>query len=344
MTYFIPRLFVLSPILSLALAASGAAADPAGYKAFTIYAPHHQRDMEGAVWYPTDGEGRSAVFAENPIFYGVDIVEDAPVLEGLHPVVVLSHGMGGTVRSLAWLASGLAEQGAVVISVNHPNSTWGDFDLAANLHHWTRVQDLSLALDTVMADPEFAGHLDTSRVMVAGFSYGGWTALSMGGLRGNRAGYIAHCDSYGAASVHCGDVQAAGLDLTDVDETAWNASYADPRITHVSAIDPGLVWGVDSADVAGLSEHTRLIGLGAGAARLLATDFDTSGFAALLPDARIGRIVPATHFSALPLCKPMGAAILAEEQDDPVCTDPDGTDRAQVHAEIIDHIWADLSR
>ena len=44
---------------------------------------------------------------------------------------------------------------------------------------------------------------------------------------------------------------------------------------------------------------------------------------------------PATHFTAMPICKDKGAAILAEESDDPVCTDPSGTDRKTVHDQII---------
>ena len=37
----------------------------------------------------------------------------------------------------------------------------------------------------------------------------------------------------------------------------------------------------------------------------------------------------------LPLCKPAGAAILAEEKDHPVCTDPAGADRAAIHRQVL---------
>ena len=48
------------------------------------------------------------------------------------------------------------------------------------------------------------------------------------------------------------------------------------------------------------------------------------------------------HFTALPLCKPMAEEILTQEEDDPVCTDPAGTDRAAVHRRIVAGILADL--
>jgi predicted dienelactone hydrolase len=324
------------------LMASAAVADPAGYSPLTFDAPHHGKGVVGAVWYPTGGPGREMPFADSPVFVGVTVVEEAPVAEGRHPVVLLSHGMGGNIRSLAWLASALAEQGAVVVSVNHPNSTWGDFDMAAGMRHWTRAQDLSLALDTLMADPRFEGHLDPTRIMAAGFSYGGWTALSLGGLRGNLAGYVDHCRVHGEASAICTEVLAPEVDLASFAAADWNGTYADPRVTHVVAIEPGLIWGLGPAEIAQLVPDVRLIGLGAGSDRMLATDFDTSGLAGLLPGAIVDRIAPAIHFTALPLCKPMAEAILIEEQDDPVCTDPAGTDRAAVHRQIVSDILSDL--
>lgn len=328
--------------IAAALMVSAAFADPAGYSPLTFDAPHHGRGIVGAVWYPTGGPGREILFADSPVFVGVTVVEEAPVANGLHPVVLLSHGMGGNIRSLAWLASALAEAGVIVVSVNHPNSTWGDFDMAAGMRHWTRGQDLSLALDVLMADPQFSRHLDPSRIMAAGFSYGGWTALSLGGLKGNLAGYVAHCRTHGEASAICSEVLAPEVDLASFPDADWNGTHADPRVTHVVAIEPGLIWGLGAAETADIVDNVRLIGLGAGADRMLATDFDASGLAELLPGATVDRIDPAIHFTALPLCKAMAEAILIEEQDDPVCTDPAGTVRAAVHRQIVDGILSDF--
>ncbi len=329
-------------LTALSLAASTAHADLAGYTPLVFDAPHHGRDVLGALWYPAQDDGRTFTFAENGVFHGVEVTEEASVQDGTFPVVLLSHGMGGNIRSLAWLASSLAERGAIVVSVNHPNSTWGDFDLKAGMEHGTRAQDLSVALDVLATDRQFGDHLDLSRVMAAGFSYGGWTALSLGGVTGDHAGYIAHCAEHGEASPHCDELMSAEIQLADADPELWNASYADPRVTHVAAIDPGLTWGLGADAVDGVVSNITLIGLGDAADRMRATDYEASGFAARLPDATAITLAPAMHFSALPLCKPMGAAILAEEGDDPVCTDPEGTDRAAIHAAIIAQLAGDL--
>ncbi|PTX57093.1 putative dienelactone hydrolase [Litoreibacter ponti] len=317
------------------LAASAALAAPPGLMLDKTYMPHHDAMAVTAIWYPGDGSGTTRIVAENPVFQGVEVSTTTRIAPGAHPVVLFSHGMGGMYRTQAWLAAGLAARGAIVLAVNHPNSTWGDFDMGAGVHHWTRAQDLSTALDALLAQPDFAGHIDTSRVMAAGFSFGGWTALSLGGVRGNHAGTVAAYTRFGARMEACEMLLSERVNLQGVAPEDWNGDYADPRVTHVTAIDPGFVWGLEPADVAGLSVPTQLIGFGDAATRMLATDFDASGLRALLPEAQAHQLVPGVHFTAMPLCKPAGAAILAAEEDDPVCTDPDGTDRAAVHDAII---------
>ncbi len=328
--------------LSLTLAGSHAASDQAGLRFLELEAPHHNRTLEAAVWYPSDGSGQQTVFGENPVFRGVGVLDGADISEGRYPLVLLSHGLGGTIRSLSWLSAGLAERGAIVISVNHPNSTWGDFDLAASMRHWTRVQDLKRALEWAMNNDGISPYVDQTRIMAAGFSFGGWTALSIGGLRANHAGFVDSCKNVRAALELCDELMSDSIDLPSLDPGSWNASYRDDRVTHVAAIDPGLVWGLNQSDTGELIDEVILIGLGDGDSRLLATDFDASGLSELLPDARVRRIRPATHFAALPLCKPAGAAILHEENDDPVCTDPAGVDREAVHASILSEIASDL--
>jgi len=275
---------VLTTLAALTTAASIASEEPAGYAPFSVDAPHHDRGMIGAIWYPSMGDGRAFAFADSAVFHGVTV----------------------------------------------------------GLQHWTRVQDLSLALDTLLDDPKFATYVDQDRIMAAGFSYAGWTALSIGGVLGDHAGYLDHCDTFEKQSSHCVGLAQADVSVADIGEASWNASYADPRVTHVTAIDPGLIWGLDASATADVIDNIHLIGLGQGTDRLFAVDFEQSGFGALLPTAQIDTIASAMHFTALPLCKPMAEAILLEEQDDPVCTDPSGTDRAAVHDMITRYILSDL--
>jgi predicted dienelactone hydrolase len=74
--------------------------------------------------------------------------------------------------------------------------------------------------------------------------------------------------------------------------------------------------------------------------RLSAADVgpDGNNLAGRLPDATYVEIAPANHFTFLGTCKPRAAELLLEEGDDPICTDPEGADRAAVHRHLVDII------
>ncbi len=292
--------------LALSLTAAGAKADPAGLRLAEIEMPHHAETAAVAVWYPSGGAGDPAVFGENAVFFGVDVLIGADLAEGQYPVVLLSHGTGGTFRAMSWLASGLAERGAIVAGVNHPNSNWRDFDMRDGIKHWARAHDLSAVLDELLGNPLYQDHIDTSRIMATGFSFGGWTALSMGGVTGNLSGTVSACRRYYATMSLCDTFLSEEVNMQGISPGLWNTSYADARVTHIAAIDPGFVWGLEESNIEGLSADTS---------------YESN---------------PGFHFTAMPLCKSEAEAILKEENDDPVCTDPEGTDRAAVHTAIID--------
>ncbi len=327
----------LSAVALLLLAAQTTMAEPAGFRSFAAPTEHHGREMSGALMYPSAGGGKAISYGENAVLHGTKVLDGARMAEGPFPVVLASHGLGGNTGALGWLTAGLAEAGALVISVNHPNSTTWDFDLQKGLMHWTRVQDMQAALDWLAGQPDLAGRADLSRIYAVGFSFGGWTALSLGGLHADLEGYAAHCGTAPPSPWQCAD-------LTTYSPEDWDAGRKDDRIRAVAAIDPALTQGLGPAHVRDLVDRVLLIGLGDGETRLPATDFSETGgrFAALVPGAEIETLAPAWHFSALLPCKPEGPAILAAEGDDPVCDDPPGTDRAALHQRIVARIAAFL--
>ena len=330
-----------------ALVAFGAEAqcgEVPGFERVALDMPHRETVVRGAVWYPAEAGGEARQVGENAVFVGDPVLEGAAVAEGRHPVLLKSHGLGGRFETTGWLSAGLAARGAIVLSVNHPESTWSDFDLRQALEHWTRVHDLQAALDWMLRDPRWRTRVDASRVSAVGFSYGGWTALSMGGITGNQAGYVAYCAKFGNLAADCRELAGAGIEPDTPDAGRWNASYKDARISAVAAIDPALHYGLDASNVKNLVGDVLLIGLGTGADRYLATDFSLSGsgLSALLPRATRLILAPSRHFTAFRVCKPQGAAILREEGDDPVCEDPKGTDRGAVHRRIVQAISAHL--
>ena len=329
-------------MLAVALIApSVLTAQTAGLREGSLRASDHDgHKIDYVVWYPSDAKTND--FGGNAVWQPVQAAPNAAPIAGHYPVVLMSHGLGGHYKSLAWLASELAKSGAVVVAVNHPNSTVLDFNMQAGLAHWTRPADLIAALAEVQVDPEIGPLMDMSQLAVVGFSYGGWTALSMGGVRGSLAGYQAHCKNQ--PSSHCVDIAKSEADLALLDAELWDGNYLDTRVRKIVAIDPGLTYGLTTENVAGLAADTLLIQLGQGPDRLDSTDLSAkgSGFAALVADAKLLEIAPAYHFSAMPLCTAKGAVILASENDDPVCTDPKGADRSVIHDQMIAAVKAHL--
>ena len=110
------------------------------------------------------------------------------------PLIVFSHGIGGSRRGYSYLGRHWAAQGWASLHVQHvgsdstlwrgnPFGVFGRLRDAAQEHEAVdRVKDLHFALDALQAMPMGAG-IDPSRIVVAGHSYGANTALLALGAR-----------------------------------------------------------------------------------------------------------------------------------------------------------------
>jgi predicted dienelactone hydrolase len=83
------------------------------------------------LWYPAESgsETRFGVGRIRPGYLAV--AEGMPRLAPAAPLIVLSHGTGGSAQSLAWLATSLARHGALVVAADHPTSSGGDPERAS---------------------------------------------------------------------------------------------------------------------------------------------------------------------------------------------------------------------
>lgn len=143
------------------------------------------RPIQWSAWYPAVPEAVEQVIAvprKSPLFVMGRAAPDAEIhSDGERlPVVLLSHGTGGTASSLGWIAEALARIGHVVIGVNHHGNTASEpYRAEGFLCWWERPRDLSVAFDLLASEGAFADRLDTDHVACVGFSLGGYTALSL---------------------------------------------------------------------------------------------------------------------------------------------------------------------
>jgi predicted dienelactone hydrolase len=316
------------------------AADLPGYDRFDLMAAHRARPVAASIWYPAAGRSYRTHVGDGPIFEPVTAYMAPAVASGQHPLVLLSHGSGGNADTLGWLSAGLVARGAIVLAVDHPGSTSGDSSARRSLDLAARAGDLSAALDAVLADPNFAAFIDQSRISAVGFSLGGTTALALAGVRFDGRRQAERCAS-GPEAADCGFFLRGGADFATA--AGFGADARDPRLSRAVAIDPGFGGAATAQSLRDIHQPVHLINLG-GADRWPAVDVgpEGNGLAARLPGASYSQIAPAVHFTFLASCKPGAEKMLEEEGEDPICSDPVGADRAQVHAELIADIAAAL--
>jgi dienelactone hydrolase len=116
------------------------------------------------------------------------------------PLVVFSHGIGGSREGYTYIGKYLAANGIAALHVQHvgsDRSLWFGNPLqmvgrlqeaAKETEAVDRTKDVRFALDQVLADAQLKGMLDAKRIAAAGHSYGANTTLLLAGARVQRDG------------------------------------------------------------------------------------------------------------------------------------------------------------
>jgi predicted dienelactone hydrolase len=138
------------------------------------------------IQYPTHQP--SAITSFGP--YTMDVSPDAPIIEGKFPLVLISHGSGGSHLLYRTISTCLAKNGYIVAMVEHygnnrNNNQWENtIDNLVN-----RPKHISLTIDELLAEDRFGKSILSNKIVVIGHSMGGYTALALaGGLPRTREG------------------------------------------------------------------------------------------------------------------------------------------------------------
>lgn len=315
--------------------------------------PQAERNWRGArtqalitnVWYPVevsvpevshniDAPGRS------PFRMQASASEAAVAsTHAQYPLLLLSHGTGGTAASLDWMAAALAAHGYIVAGVNHPgNTALEPLTREGFMLWWERATDMSEVLDGVLADPVLGAHVDRTRIGAVGFSLGGYTVLELAGARTDFLAFMAFCGSPSADAIcHPPEMARAQInpaaDTTRTPQTEASlarsgASYRDARIKAVFAMAPALGMAMDATSLGNIAIPVSLM---AGDADVtVPIDTNIRRVAKLLPKADLLLVPGASHYTFMDTCLPGGAA-----QVPLLCNDNPGVDRDAVHARAV---------
>jgi len=200
-------------------------ASAAGIKFVQIPSDANGPALRAIVWTP-------CAEASQDISVGPYILKgrrDCPTLGARLPLVVISHGHGGSFLGHHDLAETLADAGFVVAAINHPGDTFSDMSRAGEMSVFVeRPTDIRRLIDYMLSAGPDVASIDPERIGFFGFSRGGFTGLVLAG--GNPD--FAHAD------VQCPDPDAPICrQLRGQDVPAYPPNH-DTRIKAFVLADP----------------------------------------------------------------------------------------------------------
>lgn len=274
--------------------------------------------FEALIWYPTSAE-------ETPLHAGpfvVSAAREAAVADGERfPVVLLSHGSGGTPMGHRELAAALARAGLIVVVPTHiGDSARHTEGRKVGRALADRPRQARLALAAVLADARFSSHADPARVGAIGYSAGGYTALVLAGAVPDVMRFVAYCEAKPDDIGSCG---RSRLSAPPAPPATDDASTPLPPLKALVLLDP-LGVPFDAKGLAAVRMPVLLYQPEDDSYLSAAVNADAVAAALPMPPER--RTVPGRHFVFIDPCPP---ELVAEAPM--ICRDAPGVDRPAFH-------------
>jgi predicted dienelactone hydrolase len=202
--------------------------DKASHKAPTV-----DRTLTVEVWYPATPQPSAARVVYEGAMESEDArmtafqtpgvaVRDAPADRGggPYPLVIMAHGYSGTPVAMSWLAENLASKGYVVVAAHHMDPPYGDKGGFVGPALWRPLDIAFLAhffrASAIGGSALFGIPLDPDRVVLAGYSMGGYGVITAGGaglspVTASLAGPGGYLSSYARGGANAASLHIDGL-------------------------------------------------------------------------------------------------------------------------------------
>ncbi len=280
--------------------------------------------LEVGIWYPSKAPAepqRLGLFEQTVANGGAVTGRDLPL-------IVMSHGTGGSFEGHYDTALAVAEAGFVVAAVTHTGDNYREQTEFGRLEN--RPRHIKVLIDYMLASWRHHDALDPSRIGMFGFSAGGFTALvAIGGtpdLRTVAPYCAAHPDEWSCRMLKERKIDVSA-NMTGQSMAAPNWVH-DPRIGAAVIASPAVAYAFSTE---ALSTVMVPIQLWRGDSdEILPHPNYAQAVYDRLPVKPEYHVVPnAGHFAFLAPCTPSLAAVAPE-----ICRDPAGFDRAAFHREF----------
>ena len=215
------------------------------------FTDHRGKELVATVWYPTVVEEGTEVSGYEPFAIQLEGYHNSPIVVKDAPLIAFSHGFRAFRFQSAYLMEHLAQQGYVIIAVDHPKNTFMDFeDEATSQVLMERPDDLRSAVDELVALSEdetsvYYEAVDGSQYVAMGHSFGSHTANVLGGGRLDYQGLIEYCNDH-PNERPCGYLEGISADMAERHGTQ------DDRVVATVPMSPGL-WYTFGSEGEGLS-------------------------------------------------------------------------------------------
>jgi predicted dienelactone hydrolase len=182
------------------------------------------------VWYPSEAPASpqplelfTQTVAANDAVAGTDL-----------PLVVISHGNGGSLGGHYDTALALARAGFVVASLEHTGDNYHDESRATDMAE--RPRELHVLTDYMLAAWPSHARIDPQRIGAFGFSSGGFTVLVAGGGEPDLSLVAPHCVEH-PKFYDCQLLAAHPISAQTISAIKW---VHDPRLKAIVVAAPAL--------------------------------------------------------------------------------------------------------
>lgn len=316
-----PKLLVALVLGLTALRPAQTVAGDVGFETATV--PYRGSSLEVGIWYPTT----AAPAPHRLELFMQEVAADAPAAGRDHPLVVMSHGNGGSLGGHYDTALALALAGFVVAAPTHAGDNYRDH--SRELQMQDRPPQISATIDFVLRAWRGHASVDPHRIGMFGFSAGGFTTLISIGGRPDFTLIEPYCARNPHTFVCVLRQQHAQVNTPVMQASDW---ARDPRIRAAVIAAPALGFTFTHAGLGGVTVPVQL--WAAADDHVLPVPDNAGAVAAALPHpADYHLVAGADHFDFLAPCSVALAHAVAV-----LCTEHAGFDRTAFHRQFDDAV------
>ena len=146
-----------------------------------------------AIWYPATATASN----RNVGPFKQSVATNAAVAGRQLPLIIISHGTGGSKEGHSDTAWALADAGFVVAAIEHTADNYRDQSRATDVGN--RPAELRRLIDFMLTTSDHRAAIDLKRIGAFGHSSGGFSVLALAGGKPDLARIAKHCSTQPAA-------------------------------------------------------------------------------------------------------------------------------------------------